>query len=83
MLIDEKEVELMSYSYRIGPSIALILLILVFIAIYAIPIIVANIRNHPNKLAITVLNIFLGWSVLGWIGALVWACTNPNRQIKS
>ncbi len=26
-------------------------------------------------MAITVLNVVLGWTGLGWIGALVWACT--------
>jgi hypothetical protein len=31
-------------------------------------------------LAIGVLNFFLGWTLLGWIGALVWACTADVRQ---
>ena len=53
---------------------------LLLVAIYAIPIIVAYKRNHPNRMAITVLTIFLGWTFLGWIGALVWACTNPSNM---
>lgn len=43
--------------------------------LYFAPGIVAWRRRHRNTLAIVVLNIFAGWSVLGWIGALVWACT--------
>lgn len=58
-----------------------ILAIGLVVIIYIIPIIVANKRKHPNKLAITVLNIFLGWSFIGWIVALVWACTtNQNNE---
>ena len=41
--------------------------------IYFIPSMVAFFRNHPNKIAILVLNIFLGWSLIGWVVALVWA----------
>lgn len=43
------------------------------ILIYFLPAIVAIKRQHCNTLAILVLNIFLGWTFLGWVGALVWA----------
>ena len=29
-----------------------------------------------NASAITVLNLLLGWTILGWIAAMVWAHTN-------
>lgn len=45
-------------------------------AVYFIPCWVAISRRHRSQLAIGVLNIFLGWTVLGWILALVWACTS-------
>jgi hypothetical protein len=47
--------------------------------IYFFPAIVANRRQHHNALAIFMLNLFLGWTGLGWIGALIWACTDPRR----
>jgi len=43
------------------------------IYIYFIPVIVARRRNHPNSTSIGILNIFLGWTIFGWVGALVWA----------
>lgn len=52
--------------------------------IYLIPAIVASQRNHANMLAITWLNILLGWTFLGWVIAFVWACTNnvlPHEQV--
>jgi hypothetical protein len=49
------------------------LLFLVFI--YFLPAIVANARHHRNRLAIFVLDVFLGWTFIGWVAAFVWACT--------
>lgn len=43
------------------------------IVLYFCPTIVAISRKHTNKTSIIVLNVLLGWTVLGWIGALVWA----------
>ncbi len=51
------------------------LLILVIFAVYMLPAIVAYRRNHRQAMAITVLSFFLGWSLIGWVVALVWACT--------
>ena len=45
------------------------------LAIYFLPAIVANGRHHRNRLAISILNTLAGWTVIGWIGALVWAAT--------
>jgi hypothetical protein len=43
--------------------------------VYFVPWFVAMIRDHHQRSAIAVLNLFLGWTALGWIIALVWACT--------
>jgi hypothetical protein len=40
---------------------------------YFLPSIIAMIRSKRDTLAIFLLNLFLGWSVIGWIIALVWA----------
>jgi Superinfection immunity protein len=47
----------------------------ILILLYLIPGLVALKRNHRNRNAIGVLNLLLGWTVLGWIVALVWANT--------
>jgi len=42
------------------------------------PYYIAGSRNHPNKYPILAINFFLGWSLIGWVIALVWALTvNP------
>jgi uncharacterized membrane protein YqaE (UPF0057 family) len=42
-------------------------------------LLVAGERGHHNKDAIVVLNVLLGWTFLGWVIALVWACTEVRR----
>jgi hypothetical protein len=42
-------------------------------AMYFLPSILAIVRNKRDTTAILLLNLFLGWSVIGWIVALVWA----------
>ncbi len=46
------------------------------LALYFLPSIIALARNKRDTLAIFLLNFFLGWSVIGWIVALVWAAKN-------
>ena len=40
---------------------------------YFLPSIIALAKSKRDLLAIFLLNLFLGWSVIGWIVALVWA----------
>lgn len=55
-------------------SIFKIVILIVTAVVYVIPSIIATKRNHRNRMAITVLNIVAGWTLLGWVGSLVWAC---------
>ena len=54
-------------------SVFLTALVLVSFAIYFMPTIIAYVRDHHSVLAIFVANFFLGWTFLGWVGALVWS----------
>ncbi|MDK2745008.1 MAG: superinfection immunity protein [Nitrospira sp.] len=47
--------------------------------IYLIPSFVAVVRNHDHRFEISALNLVLGWTGIGWIGALVWAIYKPVR----
>lgn len=51
-------------------EISLVVLIFVF---YFLPTLIALLRQHKNKLAIFLLNLLLGWTVLGWVVSLVWS----------
>src|SRR5664280_2655386 len=43
------------------------------IVIYFLPSIIAIEMKHRNFPALFALNLLLGWTILGWVGALVWA----------
>jgi Na+/proline symporter len=67
----------------VEPSIIMVLIVLgCMLGVYFIPSFVASDRKHHNRLAIYVLNLFLGWTFLGWVLALIWACTMviPQQQ---
>lgn len=56
-----------------------LLLIAASVAIYFLPNWIASGRNHPNKNSIFVLNLILGWTLVGWVVALVWAFTKLDH----
>lgn len=40
---------------------------------YFLPFLIALLRGHRNVFGVFVLNLFLGWTMLGWIAALAWS----------
>jgi Superinfection immunity protein len=41
--------------------------------LYFLPSIVAAVRKKTNTMLIVVVNLFLGWTFIGWVVALAWA----------
>jgi hypothetical protein len=52
--------------------------LLLSLLIYFLPSIIG--RHKANATAIFMLNLFLGWTFLGWVVALVWACTQDSAM---
>lgn len=52
--------------------------ILILLVIYFLPAIVAGVRSHQSGSAIFVLNLLLGWTILGWAVALIWGFTSTK-----
>jgi hypothetical protein len=48
------------------------------LVIYFLPAIWAYRKNRKNKLSILLLNIFLGWTLIGWVVALVWTAAEDK-----
>lgn len=47
--------------------------LIIIIGLYFLPTIVAVVRRAPNAASVAVVDIFLGWTVIGWIIALAMA----------
>jgi hypothetical protein len=72
----------LSYRARISrPStpenhMALAALCIIGFIAYWVPTLAANSDRHRNRAAIGMLNLFLGWTLFGWVVALLWADTD-------
>lgn len=47
---------------------------------YFAPSILAMLGNNDSASGVIVMNIFLGWTFIGWVIALVWALSGPKHK---
>ncbi len=67
----------------VDPFVMLFASIIVLLLTF-LPSFIAYSRNHPNRLAILILNFLLGWTGVGWIILLIWAFNSSviiHRQV--
>jgi hypothetical protein len=62
-------------------SIGAIILLIIAVVIYFLPFFVGS--SKKNAGAIFMLNLFLGWTLIGWVVALVWAMTGDDEPQPS
>ncbi|HVN01550.1 MAG TPA: superinfection immunity protein [Caulobacteraceae bacterium] len=60
-------------------AIAGILAVLLGLALYFLPTFIAASRKKQNALTIFALNLLLGWTLVGWVVALIWSLS-PDPQ---
>ena len=61
-----------------SPLAGFVLMVIAFVA-YFLPTFIAAKRNHPNGNGIGILNIFLGWTGIGWLASLIWSVSAINQ----
>ena len=66
------------YDLLIGLLLAFLAFTL-FICVYLLPTFIAYRKDKKDKLAILLINIFLGSTFIGWVIALVWALTTDKK----
>jgi Superinfection immunity protein len=52
---------------------------IVMLVLYLLPTIVALVRRVPNTGSVAVINLFLGWTIIGWIVRVGWPEGSPPR----
>jgi hypothetical protein len=54
--------------------------LLLLTAIYFLPAIIG--RDKKDALGIFLVNFFLGWTLIGWVVAFIWACAADHRPVS-
>ena len=52
---------------------------IILIVFYFAPTIIAFCNNHPSAGSVAVINLFLGWTLLGWVLALALALMGVKK----
>ena len=59
-----------------------IITVLIAAALYFTPAIVAFSRRVPNTGSVVVIDVLLGWTVIGWVVALALACRSKPAAVQ-
>ena len=71
-----------STADTVSAFFAVLLVLVVSIGLYLLPTIQAISRGQPNTTAIIIIvNVALGWTLVGWVVAMVWAVKEPEPVI--
>ena len=63
------------------PVLVLVLIGIVAFVIHFLPTLVAHNRQVKNFWWIFLINFFFGWTLIGWVVALVWALNDRPRYV--
>lgn len=62
---------------------AFLILILISICLYFIPFIIGAIRGIKNSMSVFFLNLFLGWTVIGFFALIFYASLTNAKSSES
>ncbi len=57
----------------------IVLAVVILPPLYFLPAVLAASKTHPQGLALFLVNLLLGWTLVGWFACLVWAATAPGE----
>lgn len=64
-----------------GAAVGGLMLLAFLLGLYFLPALIALSRNHRQVGPIIVLDLLLGWTLIGWVGALIWSMTTPAPPV--
>ena len=59
-------------------SIALVAILALILAVYFLPTLIAG-SGHPHRVAIFLINLLFGWTLVIWVGCIVWAVVQRGQ----
>jgi hypothetical protein len=66
-----------------GAGLVLVLWVGCGAAFYLLPIFEAHLRKQPNFVSIALVDVFLGWTLVGWVVAMAWGCAARQQPTAS
>ena len=64
-------------------GIQVMFLVIALAALYVLPAAIAWQHKHRHAKAIIALDLLAGWTVIGWLVALVWALVQVDRPTRA
>jgi hypothetical protein len=61
-------------------STATVIILMVVLIIYMLPTLIAYGREHPWRHELAIINIFLGWTLIGWFVVFLWAALGAVEE---
>lgn len=55
---------------------------IISVAIYVLPSMIANGREHPHQKFIIATNLLIGWTIVVWFGCLIWSSLPLKQRDK-
>jgi hypothetical protein len=69
-------------SMEVIALLAMIALVLIVLAMYWLPSIIGYYRRTPDIFSVVLTNALLGWTVVGWLVAMVMAARTPAPSLS-
>jgi hypothetical protein len=60
--------------------IVILLIFVIGLAFYFLPTMIAIFRPHHQCASIAVINLFFGWTFIGWVIALAWSVSATRER---
>jgi hypothetical protein len=60
-------------------EITVFVILLVLACLYLMPTFICFGRRTENQFLIFFVNVCLGWTLLGWVGCIIWASLHPKQ----
>jgi hypothetical protein len=70
-------------SFDEGYAIGRVVGVVIAIALYVTPAVIAFTRKSQNRVPILVVDLLLGWTVVGWVAMLVWAIVSKPETASA
>ena len=66
-----------------GNMIIVVIGPILFLIVYIAPSVIAHVKDHERRKSIIFANIFLGWTVIGWILILIWTLATLPKKLDT